>query len=443
MIRSKKYDFWNASMLNRAFINLGDADVAKAAIEAVERLFNKHWLEAAEGKHRLQMLWKRLDGLATSELYCLGRAIVLLSGSNSEWLAKTAKTIRGDTSGNNPGRITEILTCAFLSVPGGTLTPAPDAQPGFDAVATLGSGVKHFISIKSHDVSKAEKEFRQRCRRIRRAFRERLAHDRQSMALNIVSTQEFDEKTADSVFAFIRSGKAIPGSYQLNDGAVRIILTQTLSSYGELSGYHISDQVLVVAPQGLAEQQRFLGNIRKAALNMKQNISGPADSKNILMMRLHSSADIAWLSQAAESLLNEEEAPGVDMIALFQPSVVRKNDNSLILHTVSMRLNHRIIEDMNGSPLYHYEFPVGQVTDRPSRLNLQGEFKEPIGVPDHMYMFQEGDVFVLGRNDGSGGQMLESSNPAPGIHVHGVLTMLDQVMSVAGRFPRNEDLMIL
>ena len=107
------------------------ADVVENALQAVEDLFGKEWLQKMDG-HRLQILWSRKDFLSSSELYSLGTAVLNLRKDNSTWLESTVKEIKKSIVTSH-GLITEIVLIGNLSVAvGSQIKPCTKSYPIYD-----------------------------------------------------------------------------------------------------------------------------------------------------------------------------------------------------------------------------------------------------------------------------------------------------------------------
>jgi hypothetical protein len=302
---------------NRALDGLGDPAYAELAFQAIERSFNPLWLDAG-GDHPIQKLWSRPDRLATVELFIFGAALEKLQRTEPDWLNATIKRVK--TSKPYIGFITEIITCAQLEVIDGKLEPAGNSQKGYDLIASYKHGARHYISVKNHDLSDAQKEFNQHSRRLRNTWRQKLALEKKSLALRIISRKPLDNDDFEKIKRHIQNDINLfdRTPFSISDQLTAIVAPLHRSS-GSLSNNHTSDMFMVIAPAPDSEQLRFVRSIKAAAANMKKNIATDQNSCNVIFMRVHVNADIDYLVSVAQELLNEGIS-GVDCILFYQPS---------------------------------------------------------------------------------------------------------------------------
>lgn len=423
---------------NRALDNLGDPAYAELAFQAIERAFNPLWL-GVEGNHPIKKLWNRSDRLATVELFVFGAALEKLQRTQPEWLKMTLKKVK--TNESCIGFITEIITCAQLEVIKGKLEPAGNNQKGYDLVASYEHGAKHFISVKNHDVSKAQKEFNQHSKYVRTLWRQKLRLEKQNLALRVLSDRPLSEKDFDHIKGYIQNDIDLWNreSVRVSEG-VTVIVVPLYRSEGSLSKNHTSDMFMVVAPGPASEQLRFERRIFAAAANMKKNIAVDEQTSNVIFMRVHINADLNYLFEVAQEILNKD-ASGVDCILFYQPSYGRDSENrSSLSNTFKPAINMRYIQSLAGRPAYRISPALGYVCFESSTLVgiMDGNRSQPF--PPNMYIFQKGDIYIVSDKPGEGNM----SSPAIGIREHAVLNFQGQEMTVTGKiFPLSDDLLIV
>lgn len=417
---------------------MGDPAYAELAFQAIERAFNPLWL-GVEGNHPIKKLWNRSDRLATVELFVFGAALEKLQRTQPEWLKMTLKKVK--TNMPYIGFITEIITCAQLEVIKGKLEPAGNNQKGYDLVASYEHGAKHFISVKNHDMSEAQKEFNQHSKHVRNLWRHKLKLEKQSLALRVISDRPLSKEDFDHVKRYIQNDIDIWNreSVRISEG-VTVIVVPLYRSEGSLSKNHTSDMFMVVAPGPASEQLRFERSIVAAAANMKKNIAVDEKAFNVIFMRVHINADLDYLIEVAQEILNKGMS-GVDCILFYQPSYCRDSENrSLISNTFKQAVNMRYIQSLDGRPAYTISPALGSISIESSKLviKMDGNTSQPL--QSNMYIFQKGDIYVLSDKPGEGNM----SSPAIGILEHAVLNFQGQEITVTGKiFPLSDDLQIV
>lgn len=425
------------SKRNRTLDGLGDPAYAELAFQAIERAFDPQWLEI-KGDHPVKRLWNRPDRLATVELFVFGAALEKLQRTQPEWLKMTVKKIK--TSKPYIGFITEVITCAQLEIVNGKLEPAGNGQRGYDLVAFFDHGARHFISIKNHDESDTQKEFNRRSKHLRNLWIQKLVLEKKSLALRVVGSRPLSEEDFEHIKRHIQNNLCSIDQKPIDiaDG-VTVTVAPLHRTEGSLSKNRPSDMFMVVAPAPESEQHRFARNIRQAATNMKKNIAIDEKSYNVIFMRVHVNADLDFLVETAQYMLNTGMS-GVDCILFYQPSYGRDSSNrSLISNAFRPAISMRYIQSLDGRPAYKIMPALGTVSLEPSRqvLIVDGN-QHPL--PPNTYVFQAGDIYIIGDKPNEG----NLSSPASGIREHAVLYFQGREIVFEGKmFPQNCDLLII
>lgn len=428
-------------MLIRGLAHLADVTAAQAALQAVEDSFNKNFLEQ-NGNHRLQKLWSRRDSLSTNELVSLGLAINQLRASAPKWLKETIRKIRSSPLGGH-GFLTEILICGQLAVNEGTLTPAASKQPGYDALATLANGNQHFISIKNHDLSDREREFTSSGDSIRSVWRTRLQRAGESRALHIIAKTPLTAQHRKEIQEFIKNSRHLEGNFICCGGDITLKITP-IHTEANLSRKYVSEHVLIIAPQPDGEQLRFKKKLQEAFENIKKNVKRKDNSCNAIIMRVHPTADIAWLQTLAMQFINDNIDSACDAVFLIQPSVVRSAASSQIHYTVQLASNLKFAQSGGGVQApYRYQFGIGSFSMEPTKLMLTGSDGPLNEIGPRMYFYQKGDYFSIFDSDGNGGFTGNVTNPGNGILQHALFQTPEGEFTLAGIFPPTDDLYIV
>lgn len=427
-----------AGKRNRALDNLGDPAYAELAFQAIERAFGSLWLEI-EGNHPIKKIWNRPDRLATVELFVFGAALEKLQKTEPEWLKMTLNKVK--TSEPYIGFITEIITCAQLEVTHGKLEPAGNSQRGYDLVASYEHGAKHFISVKNHDVSKAQKEFNQHSKYLRNLWRQKLFLEKKNLALRVIGDRPFSKEDFEHVKNHIKNNMDLLNRKPaiIRDG-ITVTVAPLHRSEASISNNHTSDMFMVMAPAPASEQIRFVRSINAAAANMKKNIAVNENACNVIFMRVHVNADLDYLVEVAQKLLNEGVS-GVDCILFYQPSYGRDSENrSQILYTFKPAVSMRYIESLDGRPAYTIKPALGSVSIESSRLIVKIDENRSLPLPPNTYIFQAGDIYVVSNKPNEG----NLSSPASGIREHAILNFQGCEIKIEGKiFPPSDDLLIV
>lgn len=411
-------------------------------LQCVEDAFNKLWLSKSDG-HRIQQLWRRKDGLATSELFCLGLAIRQLKATAPQWLKKTVKRAR-EANATSHGFITEIIVCGQLQAATGTLTPSANNQAGFDAIATHHDGVKHFISIKRHDISSYEAEFRRLSESIHSALRKRLTELKAACAMHLFCDKPLEQKYANIVINHIRQNAELTGIHNFDEEGMFLAYTPVDRSIGQLASSHISQSLIVVAKEHPNEQKRFRKNIDKARANLKNHAPANGHDARLLYMRVHTSANLTKLHEYATSLFQNGDDIGFDGILLMQPAVARNSEKSTITHHFLFAGNEAFAAQAISGRSYKMAIGIGAISTTSPRNTLTDNSGNVISELNEHYVYQQGEYFIL--VEPSPGQTEIRANLtsiANGVTVNVVVKIDNQETLLTGIFPPNDDLLVV
>lgn len=407
----------------RPIYHLGDPEHAKMSIRAVEEAFDVRWL-GQEGIHRIQSVWARRDPLASAELVCFGGALMRVHNFAPDWLKKTVRRIK-KTPADAHGLIAEILTFGQLSVPDGSLELAADSEAGFDAIAHHGNGWRHFISVKNHDISDKEKQFQQAGRRIRRAWQNRIRLEGRSGGVVVISQVPFEAHHEAAIINLFKSEQASFGTRLLFDEAIYVSWGGPYDHIRPLNKARLSDHVVVIAAQPTSEQDRFKTGLRKAIQQMEKHVPAEPNTCRIIHMRVHESADIDLLEKLTNELTSQQ-GNAVDFVIILQPSVIHDAAKTQILHTVRTAGAGRQFVQFaqsharNDTTPYTYEFGVGGLSNKSSKIQLSAPSGSNITIHPHSYIFQQGEYYIDANSSETGALEANISAPAPGIIINAV-----------------------
>jgi hypothetical protein len=405
---------------------------------AFERVFWRDWLENGLATHRVVETWRRDDFLAGLEVAAVGACVVDLEKIDPRWVKDLATMIRRSKGGEEHGFVFELMACGWLAAGGMDIRPAPIATPGLDAELHFDDGYRLRLSFKNFDISEQEKNFRNRAKALRAQFR-RLIPPGSAMRMSVRGTEPMNEDDFDAVKANLRrlisgwSGFVVPARVGAD---IRPLLAEPGAAAFARS--RASDQCIIVAPQYPNEQRRFEGKLREACRDMARRVPRSDHAGNVLMVRLHSTANSDRLHERAVQLVTSEVAD-VDAIVLYQPTIVRAANQSMLVHHVRVAYGPQF--DGRGHTL-SFRPLVGLFANEPSKIEMMAG-EQPIATLTGDYVYQAGDFYrSLSLADGS--QTANAQKIADGVHEHIMIEGPDgRESEVKGRFPEHDTLRLL
>lgn len=423
--------------LNEAAIDMPRTEISKYR-DLLESSFPHHKVSKLAHGHRLRQLWTREDWLATVELLTLAHAIETMKGIDQRWTQKHVDKMAGKDANELIGSTFELNCATMLFDAGLKPKPGKNNSPGYDLELVYPDSYKSFVSLKNHDLSSFEADFRVKCRQ----FKERMKSTFEPKGVHPFVMIEASRLPNDNDWAALE--KHLAGVSELGQ---ELFLAQPCE--GIALGYNllrpkpgtnfaakpISSQLIVKSKFHDNEQNNFVSKLEKAAHNMRDKLGRHDGSSNLVCMRVNPTASVAYLERFAKEFLESEHDHGIDGVIFYQPSVVRNpNNTSVVSHYTRVIGSNRWDQDKH--PLLFRPF-IGMPGKNPSRIVIQGDGKQLLDNIEG-YFFQEGDYcqqFVLKE----GTQSL--SNPAPGIRSH--LAIGDGSTMSGKLFAEQEDLLIL
>ncbi|WP_321854390.1 hypothetical protein [Paraburkholderia tropica] len=407
-------------------------------LSAVESVFNKIWLESGD-LNRIQKVWHRDDPLATLELLALGHAIVTMSNIDSAWVKGIARKVR--TDGNKThGWIFELIGAAMFAGAGMSVIPMPENFPAYDAEIRFADGYKMNVSFKSHGMSAHEKGFQDGCKLLRNIAANKFRGVTPSFCLRVTCTNHLEKVRMDAVQDWVRMliGNIRRQDQRIDLGDTSMVWFAPIRGFQDIPLHprYYSDTVQVFSRQHRREQLRFEKNIQEAEKKFS-SITRESNSCNVVVMRVHSTANIELLATYARDLLNEPNCK-VDAIWFYQPSVVRDINKTMLMHTLKPEIHpgrYGLGHQLKGKVLH------GVISTKSSELQIIGPHMT-IPMPDS-YVFQQADHYSSVTMDALGAMNGIASAPAPGIRIHSVFDNLAGSVVLSGKFPDEDELLII
>ena len=415
---------WGAKPLNV------DQKTADRSFGAVEDWFGKRWLEGGQA-HRVQKVWARTDLLAGLELFLLGSAIDCLKVLDASKLKELVKQVkqRGLTS---HGFLYEIQALAMLVNGGHDVVPTPKATAGYDADVRFPGGLTMRYSFKNHDLSEHEQKFRSQCERLYATLQAQ-ASAGVLERLVVVAERPLEH---DDFVVIEKSMRSLELGWAASiRPQVYVELTRHAASNGEarFAFDAKSTQLTVVARHHPNEQRNFLKKLRVAAKNIEEHCPRTAGFANVVLMRVHHTADTPTLCSAARDLLMERNC-SLDAVVLHQPAVARSDDSWGLVHHAQLAVGASF---PSNCPV-QLVLPGGAVSARPTPFSLSND-----GVRTELsgqYVFQRG-VFV--REGVVNGGLSSLGAPALGIQEQAVFSIDGQRMRMSARHPEQDELFLI
>ena len=432
-----------SNKFGRTTSHLGDhaGAISVDFLEAVEDLFGASWLKKNKG-HRLQMLWGRMDAMATCELYAFGKAIRNLQPRHQRWLESTARKIKINTIDTH-GLIFEILVCGYTNgYFGAEIFPAKDSEPGIDLRIKFPDNFTYAISVKNHDISIHEKDFHELSEILRVFFAERL----KILGLNgriFISCEDYMKKEDFFLCMEFLKSDFKEGFYQLIVGRLNIVYRNLVKEDKDFAKTFISNSVIIKCAHHPNEQRNFVAKLKLAGENMKKHVAPDPNRFRLLRMRVHASADIAALGDSAQRMFDESYDCGFDGVMLSQSSGVRTGDGNSRIHTV-MRFAIRVqmpLLELVGTHMLKSEIGIGSMGTEPIEtiFNVNGEI---LKISGGSYIYQKTDYYYMMSMDGNG-YFGNLQSPASGVNFHSVFEFNGIETAIMAIKPSSEDVLIV
>ncbi|MCU4120056.1 hypothetical protein N8A90_13285 [Variovorax sp. N23] len=410
-----------------------DQETADGAYGVLESSFTKAWLEGRQ-EHRLQKVWGRDDFLAGYELFLFGRALQRVKDLDAKKAQELVRAIRkGGTTAH--GLLYEVQALAMLAEGGHHVAGTPKNEPGYDALVRFDNGMTMRWSFKNHDQSDRERVFRERCQKLYEHLHAYAGVGALERLLVLADRHLGPEDFGAITLAL----KALPVGRIMNVlPQVDVLLSKVVAPEGEqpFALDARSTQLTIVATHHAIEQSNFTSKLAKAAANMQKHCPRKEKFSNVVLMRVHPTADVAQLQAVATEMLNRDGCV-VDAVVLHQPSVTRENSNWSLVSHVQMALGPHY--PLN-CPL-KMVLPAGMVSTSPSPTILRSD-DQHIGLTGK-YLFQRGLHVREAQRREDGSLWGELTAPADGIQEQSIFSMGGRRLRFGGRHPVSDELFLI
>ncbi|WP_229412061.1 hypothetical protein [Massilia sp. Root1485] len=402
----------------------------------VESLFSSTWL-AQSAPHRLRTVWRRTDKLAKVEIASLGFFIKQLEPEHKRWLADTVQDVK-DQDQSPHGPLFEIVTLGSLAARGMNVRPMKKHFPGYDAVVSDRDGYNLRVSIKNHDISTHEKQFRFESARLANIVRRRVLASAAGWQAVIRSRTHLDTSAFEEIARVlratpIRSGELAPGLFPKRGASIQM---RKLSDSKFLPGSYTCN---VMCPQTAYEQARFRKNINIAIKKFDEHSPRSPEYSNVIFMRLHGSADVEEVRRYANEAIAKEGC-SVDAILLYQAVVGYDN----ITQGITYYATHVVSARYKGPSLkFPLQFLSGAVVSKPLGRELVIASSEEVTHVDDIaseYSYQRGELRYRVQE---GRTAFEFPDPIPGIKQKLSFRHHDGIVQFSQPCIEDEDLVLL
>lgn len=166
--------------------------------------------------------------------------------------------------------------------------------------------------------------------------------------------------------------------------------------YGPLSPQHMSYEFLVAASHHENEQKNLISKIEDAcAIFTKHADKCTASAARAIMQRLLRSASVPLCIDWANDYFQRKPNADIDLVYLYTPDVTRTSGQTMITHHVApiMRPGALIVP-------FVVSFFAGTMAATPARQQLHVD-GTTVSFDDR-YVFQDGEIFELARQQGAG-----------------------------------------
>lgn len=418
---------------------------------AVDNQFGEKWLKSGNA-NPVQLLWCREDPLATNELFLLGDAILRGQAVDQKWVQEQVKIIKSGDSNNRQGALFELLALSMFTRQGVKIIPAPKGNPGYDVTVILPSERAMRISLKKYGLSAHYSSFKKKCAEVENHITTKLKERAVNAAVITVFTNKYlngqDWTALEKELATI-----------IEKFATSRRLTTTKSDNYELSinrlakGRHsfspecLSYVVRFFSPYHHNENKNLLDKVEDAFANFENNAGLPQPKcKGLVFIRIPETASFTLCKSWADEYFRNSEKLGLDAAIIYQSSVVTTTESkSGIQHSIALAKRPEFAEWCQqwsaGAPAISLQVLVGNCSSGPAYLSISdGENNIPVG---ERYVYQSGCHSVKGTPDPNGGSSATLRNLGPGIACHAVMEVPGGKLTLQGKLPPTNDLLLL
>jgi hypothetical protein len=395
-------------------INVPQEEV-QSAFDAILARFPEEWLTDDKGDHRLQLLWQRRDGHATSELFTFGSALARGSQLDPKWLAHQVAVVKQPDTNNQNGAIFEILAAKYLDAPDQVVIPAPINQKGYDLDVDTPTA-RWRVSLKTYSESTHSKTFQRRMDLVRKRIIELISSQRDHLQILVVGSAYPTESDWQELLALVRDlfgpGAGAP-TMPVARGIWNILLKPLIQDPPEVFASTRSSYTFTgTVPFHANEQKNFVDKLELAVSQLAKHVPLSSARSAVILLRVPQSASAVTLQSWVDEYLRDHPDSVLDGVFILQPYLTSDptGEKSLAAYFLATSISERYRAAGNSLRI---TIPVGVTTSSPPTWRFKaGPAASALGS---QYIFQKGEHYILPRATATGMEM-KISRKAPGVH---------------------------
>lgn len=429
--------------------------------------FGLKWLEEI-GDNPLQILWKRLDILATNELYTLAYSIDTLNKIDASWIKDQVKIAKGRDENNSRGAIFEIIGLSMMHNPNHPVSPARLNQAGFDGILKGDDDTEVRVSIKNYGKSSFQRSFEKKCKIIESKivlllkkykypptqvivdFPSQFPTDKDWKMLEDKIDGVFKDKRKDKD-PFLAVMEPLDDKKEFSPKNARVIfllfITPILSDNHIIHEKYQTYTVLMSAAYHHNEYKNLFSKMDSACANLLKHSATETDNIiNSLLLHVPDTISLKTCEQWLTDYFEGSPKKQITFVIIYQPTVaeIEETKDNVIQHSCKIYLK----DNAKIKRTYTFSIPVGRISNESADLFYIAEYpdgsKEKFPLTDK-YTYQHGEYFIKLQPDGKEGFYGDLKKIGNGVYTNLVIEIPGQKGSavLSGRFPPSDELLIL
>jgi len=411
------------------------------ALQALANIFGEEWLSDAKGTNPLQIVWNRLDWLASEELINLGAGASLIHIPPS-WLNTIVKTIKTGDALNRQGALFELFMAGVLHNPPRQQVIFPRSNmPGYDLTLCYPDQAQMRLSLKNYNSSAHYQSVVRECKKIEEWIQKNATYPL-TVLINMSGqypTESDWKQLTEQLGDFVSRGF---GRHTAGDWSIELAPPPSTT----LLQSKLSYILLISVPFHQNEEHNLLSKLDEACANLAKH--GHAQSNNLInVVLVHIPAEASLQSckdWALKYLAEHPDAP-IAGVAFYQPAVTSEIlvELSQITHVFG-DVFRPIYQDNWSSSSVHstvLTLQIGVMSNEATKLVLRRNEQQMI-VIENQYVFQAGHIYPV--HEFKEGQNLSISiTTLNGIHTHHIVNLLGKELELSGTVPPKLELQLI
>lgn len=408
------------------------------SIVVLEDYFDEKWLNKNQD-HPLQLLWKRTDPLAISEIHSLAYSIKTVENIDKQWIRKKVDNYKNKTE---MGAVFEIIAAAALMKgEKQRIILPPQKNPGYDLTIEYDDNSKINVSCKQHKKSDHYKKFEEKSER----FKKRFINMGKSLRFNHLQTTIYaidhpndqDWKLLENIFPTLllqSYDKGISSLQKFIVGNWVIGISDLSKLEMKLSKSFFTYNILINVPFHKNEIKNFLDRLDKGCHNLTtHSVLQDENNINILFVSIGDNYSIDICELWAKEYLDKNLHKPIAGLYFIKPIInldLERGKRGIVYSIKFIKNDHFDYWNSDRENEIHLELPVAQgfIEEEPELHHLyekRGEFSSEPAKNQEVYFYQEGkhylDCTKKDRKFGSFGPRNQKycvKRTAKGIEIH-------------------------